>query len=324
MAGLALEPHTDPALYRLLGLETKIRTTIADIADRDALEKAVTTHRPDVLIHLAAQAIVGQAHHNAYDTWRVNALGTVAVLEAAANCGTIRATLVFTTDKVYDNDESGRAFTENDPVGGLGIYDSSKGAAELAVRAFLHGGKLEPGKGLAAIRAGNVVGGGDWGVGRLAPDCVKAFVAGQAVTLRHPDSVRPWQHVMDVCHATQILAQAMWKNPQRFSGAWNMGPDTREMLTVAQMAEALADSFGQREAWIRNAEAVSFPEAQHLLLDSTKLRHALKWCPVLPVREALDWTGRWYKAWHNGADAVELTEQDMAAFERVAMQGMGC
>lgn len=280
------------------------------------MEHAVAAHNPDVLIHLAAQAIVGQAHHHAYDTWRVNALGTVAVLEAAARCDTLRSTLVFTTDKVYDNDESGRAFTESDPVGGLGIYDSSKSAAELAVRAFLHGGKLGVGQGLAAIRAGNVIGGGDWGEGRLAPDCAKAFASGQPVTLRHPESIRPWQHVLDVCHATLMLAQAMWKTPERFSGAWNVGPDAREVVTVAQMAEALAASFGQSEAWKRYATG-GFPEAQHLLLDSAKLRHELNWQPVLPVREALDWTGRWYKAWYAGEDPVALTEDNAVEFERL-------
>lgn len=315
MAGYALAPHTTPSLYESAGLAQKIHATTADICDRDALKKVITAHQPEMVIHLAAQAIVGRAHADAFETWRANALGTVALLEALRNQPGLKALSVFTTDKVYDNHETGHAHREDDTIGGFGIYDASKGATELAVRAFMHGNAAIPGT--AVIRAGNVVGGGDWNEARLLPDCARAFGKGQPVALRHAQSVRPWQHVLDVCYATLRLTEALYEKPEQFRGAWNIGPDPENMLSAAAIAERMAPHWNQQPAWVPTADAVQYPEANVLLLDSAKLMRALDWKPVLGIEETLRWTAQWYRDFDaRPADAASITNAQIEAFEK--------
>lgn len=292
VTGYALPVHTSPALYEVLGLDSRIKSSIGDICDRDALCRTLDAHKPEIIIHLAAQAIVGQAHTNAYETWRVNALGTVALLEVLRGHEELKALTVFTTDKVYDNDESGHAYTERDTIGGLGIYDSSKGAAELAIRAFQHGNSVI--EGTANLRAGNVIGGGDWNQARLVPDCIRAFNHGEPVMLRHPASIRPWQHVLDVCYATLRITQRLYHTPTEFKGAWNIGPDASSNASAAEIASQLAAHWKVQPAWKPVAQPSNLPEATTLLLDSTKLKKALDWQPVLSLPEALSWTASWY------------------------------
>jgi len=269
-------------------------STIADICDRDALSATFRTCQPEIVIHLAAQAIVGRAHADAYETWRVNVLGTLALLEAARAYGTVRSLCLFTTDKVYDNHEDGRAYVETDAIGGFGSYDCSKAASELAVRAFMHGG-MAP-RGTATIRAGNVIGGGDWSEARLVPDCARAFAAGRPVMLRHPNSIRPWQHVLGVCDATLRLAQRLYEAPEDCRGAWNIGPDAASAASAATIAEQLATHWQQVPAWHQSAHTSGFPEATTLLLDASKLKEALGWQPALRLEDALGWTAQWYRA----------------------------
>lgn len=312
VTGYALPPHTEPALYadaRLGSLFPEIR---ADINDRAAMRRAVKEHQPEIILHLAAQAIVGQAHDDAYGAWHTNALGTVAVMEAAQASEALRAVIVFTTDKVYDNDESNRAWREDDRIGGFGLYDSSKGAAELAVRSFARD-KLQ-GIGVATVRAGNVIGGGDWGQGRLVPDCIRAFEAGQPVTLRHPQSTRPWQHVLDICHATLLLAERLHANP-RYSGAWNIGPDAQAVLPVSAVAEALGQAYGRTSPWQKPDGEEPFPEARALRLDSGKFREAFGWRPMLPIEAALHQTAAEYRAMGEG-DAQAVMRDSIRAFEK--------
>jgi CDP-glucose 4,6-dehydratase len=314
VAGYALAPHTSPALYDVLELDSKVTSTIGDICDREALSRALDAHRPEIVIHLAAQAIVEQAHANAYETWRVNALGTVALLEALRGCDTLKALSIYTTDKVYDNDETGRAYTEDDAIGGLGMYDSSKGAAELAVRAFQHGGNII--EGTATLRAGNVIGGGDWSAARLVPDCARAFARGEAVTLRHPQSVRPWQHVLDLCYATLRLSEQLYHHPTTFNGAWNIGPDASSNATAAAIAQQLGTHWQQQPAWQPATQTSSFIEAKTLVLDSTKLKNALNWQPILPLAQALDWTASWYYGYEQQpTHAATVTHEQITAFE---------
>ncbi len=315
VAGYALPAHTSPALYDALSLPARMASTLGDLCDRDALACTLDAHRPQIVIHLAAQAIVGRAHANAYETWRVNTLGTVALLEALRGREDVKALSIFTTDKVYDNDESGHAYTERDAIGGLGIYDSSKGAAELAVRAFQHGhGVIE---GTATVRAGNVIGGGDWNEARLVPDCARAFARGEAVTLRHPQSVRPWQHVLDVCYATLRLTQALYQSPGEFKGAWNIGPDANSNASVAEVATQLGVHWQQQPAWKPAPHESHFHEAVTLLLNSTKLKTALGWQPVLPLPEALSWTASWYRAFEQAPERiVAFTHEQITAFEQ--------
>ena len=317
MAGYALAPHTTPSLYADAGIAEKISATTADICDRDTLKKTIAVHGPEIVIHLAAQAIVGRAHTDAFETWRANALGTVALLEALRGQH-LKALSIFTTDKVYDNHETGHPHREEDPIGGFGIYDASKGATELAVRAFMHGNAVTPGT--AIIRAGNVVGGGDWNEARLLPDCARAFAEKQPVKLRHPQSVRPWQHVLDVCYATLRLTQALYDTPQQFRGAWNIGPDPENILSASAVAERMGAHWQQHPAWVPTADAAQYPEANVLLLDSAKLMQALNWKPILGIEETLHWTAQWYRDFDaQPGEALAITAAQIDAFEQKAI-----
>lgn len=309
VSGIALAPHTTPSLFQALNLDKKIHHTIADICDREALTNAFSKHQPEIVFHLAAQAIVGRAHAEAYETWRVNALGTVALLEAVHKHSSIRALNIFTTDKVYDNHETGHAHREGDTIGGHGIYDSSKGATELATRAFMKGNLLP--KGTCITRAGNVIGGGDWNEARLVPDCARAFAQSQPVTLRHPESTRPWQHVLDLCHATLQLTQHLYEEPQHYAGAWNIGPDSAATASAATIAETLAKHWTLSPAWQQAQIPTNFPEAKILHIDSTKLNQQLGWHARLKLEESLKWCADWYRAWEKNPNDAEriITEQ---------------
>lgn len=312
VAGYALAPHTTPSLYDALGLDSKLKSTIGDICDRDALKRTIAAHQPEIVIHLAAQAIVGLAHAEPYETWRVNTLGTVALLEALRDYGKTKALCVFTTDKVYDNDEHGVAYTEEDAIGGYGLYDSSKGACELAVRAFARESDLT---GSMTVRAGNVIGGGDWNEARLVPDCARAFAAGKPVDLRNPTSSRPWQHVLDVCYATLLLCQNLYASPEDYRGAWNIGPQSHTDASTANIADMLAMHWGQSPAWHAPANVSAFPEASKLSVDATKLRKALRWEPALALEEALEWTAKWYRAYQaDTSQTSSITDVQIAQF----------
>ncbi|MCB2082265.1 MAG: CDP-glucose 4,6-dehydratase [Rickettsiales bacterium] len=302
VTGYALAPHTTPSLYTQLGLEDRITSIIADINDREALATALNTSNPSVVLHLAAQSLVGEAHLNPYACWQTNTLGTVALLDAVKDLTSLASTVLFTTDKVYQNAESGHAFTETDPVGGHGIYDSSKGGTELAVHAFHQSGLL-PG-GMATIRAGNIIGGGDWNRDRLLPDIARAFHQHQPVILRQPGSIRPWQYVLDVCYATLLLTEKLTKHPASYSGAWNIGPDANACLSASTMAEHCAAIWGQQPAWQQAEGAMRYPEAHTLVLNSDKLRQKLHWQPALSISDAIAWTVAWYKATMETPDTV--------------------
>lgn len=281
-------------MFTLMGLKDSLTHIEGDIGDRALLADAITQARPDIVLHLAAQAIVGRAFTDPYETWRVNALGTVALMDVLRHVNSVKALAVYTTDKVYDNEETGKAYQEHDRIGGLGLYDASKGAKELAVRAFCHSNAAV--EGTAIIRAGNVIGGGDWSEGRLVPDCIRRFILHHPVILRHPHSVRPWQHVLDVCHATLQLVQKLYEQPAAYRGAWNIGPEEESVRNVAEVADRLGAIFGIQPAWMQEEGAEKFPEAVLLHLDSGKLKQALGWQPVLSMKDALSMTAEWYKA----------------------------
>jgi CDP-glucose 4,6-dehydratase len=305
ITGIALEPATDPNLYELLGLRNRIDSHILDIRNRAALERVMPETAPEIVLHLAGQALVRQAYADPIGTYETNVMGTANVLESVRNAPSVRAVVVVTTDKCYANRESIWAFREDEPLGGNDPYSSSKASAELVAHAYARS-FFQEGPGIATARAGNVIGGGDWSKDRLVPDVVRAAVANSDVELRNPNATRPWQHVLEPLSGYLLLAQRVYSDPQKFAQPWNFGPLALNRPTVAQLTLALLSRLDRAERW--KGQPGEHPhEAQNLSVDSTKARTLLGWRSRLNEEETIDWTAQWYRAWHAGEDVRKIT-----------------
>ena len=318
--GYALAPPTEPSLFRLAGLEQGVRGVQADVRDAGALRAALRQAEPQVVLHLAAQSVVLDAHADPVGTFATNVMGTVHLLDALrdlARAGAAPLAVVnVTTDKVYADPDGARPCRETDVLGGDEPYAASKACAELAGRAFARCWfGAGSGVALASARAGNVVGGGDWTPHQLVPAVAQAMAAGQPVALRHPTAVRPWQHVLDCLHGYLTLAEALATQPARACGDWNFGPPAEERLTVAEVAQEMAAHWGVQPPWVA-VPAPPVAETQALRLDSGKAARELGWRCRLATAEALQWTAQWYRAVHAGTDARAVSLAQIEAFEQ--------
>ena len=314
VTGLALPPAPGPSLYEALGLAGGLAQHVVDLRDEPAVKAAVAAARPEIVLHLAAQAIVGEGLAAPAATMAVNVMGTVNLLEAVRAVGTARAVVVVTSDKCYR--DPSRACAEDDALGGLEPYGASKAAAEHVVeawrRCYL---RPEDGVGLASARAGNVIGGGDFGAGRLLPDLMQAFLEGREVVLRAPDAIRPWQHVLDALEGYLVLAQALWRDPVAYARAWNFGPGAGAEWRVIDLAQAVAAQLGGG-TW-RVAEDAARFETKVLRLSAEAARDRLGWRPLLSTRQALAWTVQGYRHLLERGDIGWVHEQ-IALFEALA------
>jgi CDP-glucose 4,6-dehydratase len=321
VAALALPPHTDPNLHSLAGPWTGQDHAIVDIRDRAAMRASIERVRPQIIFHLAAQALVRASYREPVETFATNVMGTLHILDAVRGQGSVEAVVAVTTDKVYANDSGGRAFVETDRLGGKDPYSSSKACMELAVQSF-RDTLFADGRGpaVATARAGNVVGGGDWSEDRLIPDVMRALASGRSVSLRYPESVRPWQHVLEPLHGYLALAERLLTTPDSAPTAVNFGPDPKNFITVARVVEMLGAAFDDAVRWER-AGGPHPPEAATLVLDSTLARQTLGWAPKLSIEETIGWTAEWYRGWRQGADLRRLTLDQIARYEGLCAQG---
>lgn len=310
VTGLALPPDHRPDLFGQLALNG--RSHLVDIVDAGAVRAVVQAARPDIVLHMAAQPLVRAGYADPARTFAVNVQGTVNLLDALT--GDERAVLVVTTDKVYRNDGAGRRFAEGDALGGSDPYSASKAAAEMVVAGYRSSRlKTVP---LASARGGNVIGGGDWSADRLVPDVWRAQQAGVPVELRYPEATRPWQHVLDClngyfCHLEALAAGDA-------PAALNFGPAPDEApLSVAGVAEAMAEALGLAQGWVR-ADGAHPPEAPALALDSSLAMARLGWRPRLEAARAMRWTADWYRGLEAGVPAQALCEAQIAAFGELA------
>ena len=314
VTGLALPPAVGRSLYRMLGLESAIAQHLVDLRDEAAVAAAVAEARPEIVLHLAAQAIVGEGLRAPAATLAVNVMGTVNLLEALRSVGTARAIVVVTSDKCYR--DPSLPCGEGDALGGLEPYGASKAACEHVVeawrRCYL---RPEAGIGLASARAGNVIGGGDFGAGRLLPDIMQAFLEGRELVLRAPDAIRPWQHALDALEGYLVLAQALWRDPLTFSRAWNFGPDAGAEWRVIDLVRAVAAQLGGG-TW-RVAEDAARFETEVLRLSAEQARARLGWRPRLSTHEALAWTVSGYRRLLEHGDGGWVHEQ-IEQFEALA------
>jgi CDP-glucose 4,6-dehydratase len=308
VTGLSAGVPTEPSLYALARVGEDALSAQADVRDAAAVGHAVAQGRPDVIFHLAAQPFVRRSYEQPAATWAGNVDGTINVLDAARRAE-VPVTVVVTSDKCYDNREQRRPFVESDPMGGHDPYSASKGAAELAVDAW----RRSYGIRVASARAGNVIGGGDWGEDRLIPDIRRAASAGRPIHIRRPEAIRPWQHVLEPLSGYLLLAEQLWGDDD-FAEGWNFGPDPADAQPVSHVLERITALWPEDLDW--QVDPGPHPhEAGFLALDSTKAREQLGWAPRWDLDAALERIVEWHVAHRDGADLRALTLAQIAAHE---------
>jgi len=315
VAGLSDGVPSDPSLHALIGAPERV---VADVRDAAAVERAVAEAAPSVVFHLAAQPLVRRSYAAPAETFAVNVQGTAHVLDAVRNVGGVEAVVVVTSDKCYAPAEpessSEWGHRETDPLGGRDPYSASKAAAELVSAAY----RASYGLPLATARAGNVIGGGDWGADRLLPDVMRAVLAGEPVALRSPSAVRPWQHVLNPLSGYLLLAERLAGGEPEFADGWNFGPAVEEALPVRALVERIARLWGSESLAIAAQDGDHPPETATLRLDSTRARVRLGWHPAWDLDEGLSAIVDWYRAYERGADLREVTLAQIAAYQAAA------
>ena len=296
--GYSLEPPTNPSFFQKTGLSGRIEDIRGDVRDFAHIAKTVDKYRPDFVFHLAAQPLVRASYRNPRETFDINIMGTVNVLESLRLAGPPAICVCITSDKCYENREWDYAYRESDPMGGFDPYSASKGAAEIVIASyrkslFARTGSKD-GFALASARAGNIIGGGDWAEDRIVPDCVRALAQGREITIRNPESVRPWQFVLDPLAGYLRLASAMKENPDRFSDSWNFGPYPSNSIDVRTLTEKIIREWGNG-SWKYIPSEGAVHEAGILRLDITKAIHRLGWEPVYGIDQAIRKTVEWYR-----------------------------
>jgi CDP-glucose 4,6-dehydratase len=322
ICGYALAPCTEPSLFDLACIGNVVEDNRGDVRDFAKLEASLSHFAPEVVFHLAAQPLVRRSYADPIGTYGTNVMGTVHLLEAIRKTPSVRAVVIVTTDKCYQNQEWIWPYRESDPLGGYDPYASSKACAEIVSAAYRSsffpvGGMHDHHVALATARAGNVIGGGDWSEDRLIPDLIRGFRSGQPVLIRHPNAVRPWQHVLDPLHGYMMLAQELLAEPARFASSYNFGPSDQDTWPVERMANKLATMWGDGASWTRDS-VPSVHEARVLRLDASKAHVELGWKPRLDIEAALDWTMEWYRAWNHGDDMAEWTKKQIGQYEQLS------
>jgi CDP-glucose 4,6-dehydratase len=314
VVGLSEGVPTRPSLYELAQASDGLVEVWGDVRDVDAV-RAAFDHEPEVVIHMAAQAFVRRSFRDPRTTYETNVMGTVNVLEAVRASSSVRAVVNVTSDKCYDNHEQGRPFSELDPKGGHDPYSNSKGCAELVADAYLRSffAPSPDGPRLGSARAGNVIGGGDWGEDRLIPDVMRAVLEGTTVSVRHPGAIRPWQHVLNPLSGYLELAQALVASPG-YQGGWNFGPGADDIRPVGWLLERLEDLWDGELHW-HTETGVQLHEAQLLSLDSSKAREQLGWRPRWDLLAALDSIVDWYRTLCDGGTMRDATDAQIGAFQ---------
>lgn len=318
VVGYALDPPTEPSFFEAAHVATALRDHRGDVRDVEAVRSVVESSDPEIVFHLAAQPIVRSGYRNPVETYAINVVGTASVLDACRQAPSLRAIVIVTTDKCYENRDWAWGYREIDRLGGFDPYSSSKACAELVTDAFRRSffETLAIRVGVATARAGNVIGGGDWADDRLLPDLARAAAAGKIALIRNPGATRPWQHVLEPLSGYILLAEFLLKDAGAYSGAWNFGPPATSDQPVASVLAALGRHWGDRLKW--SIDTGTHPhEAARLVLDSTKAHERLGWQPRLELEDALRLSVEWYDA-HQGrrTDMRRFSEDQISWYAR--------
>jgi CDP-glucose 4,6-dehydratase len=316
VTGIALPPDSTPSLFQLARVGDGMESRFADIRDAASVSAIIRAARPEVVLHLAAQPLVRASYREPLETFASNVMGTAHVLDGLRGVDSVRVAVMVTTDKVYQNREWPYPYRESDALGGHDPYSASKAASEIVIACYRDAFLAAQGVAVASARAGNVIGGGDWSQDRLIPDAVRAWQSGQVLAIRRPQSIRPWQHVLEPLAGYLTLANKLWDEPA-LAGAYNFGPQSGEAATVRDVVELARSAYGGGEVHFGDDSAGPH-EAGWLALETAKARNALSLVPKWALSEAVKRTTAWYRAQQQGTDARHLCEAEIAAYEALA------
>lgn len=319
VVGVSLDPNTNRDNFVISRVGAKLEADLrADIRDGQKMKEIFAEYQPEIVFHLAAQPLVRLSYEIPVETYEINVMGTIHIMEAIRSVDSVKVAVMITTDKCYDNNEQMEGYVETDPFGGYDPYSSSKGACEVAIqswrRSFFNPADygIKHTVSLASVRAGNVIGGGDWAVDRIIPDCVRALEDSRVINIRSPKAVRPWEHVLEPLSGYMLLAKKMWDNPTSYCEGWNFGPEAENILTVWEVAAAFVKGFGSGK--LQDVSDLEAPhEARLLTLNINKAKARLGWRPRLTAEESIALTVDWYKRYRT-EDAYELCVEEINKF----------
>lgn len=320
VAGFSLDPHTNPSLFEVGGIASLCEEShIGDVRILDELRNAMRLAGPDIVIHMAAQSLVRYSYDNPVETYATNVMGTAHVLEAIRSCRSVKAAVMVTTDKCYENKEWVWGYRENEPMGGHDPYSNSKGCAELVTACYrqsFFSAKDYPkhGVAIASARAGNVIGGGDWSADRLVPDAIAAFESGLPLMIRNPLATRPWQHVLEPLSGYLVLAQALYEQGAVFNGAWNFGPNDADARSVQEVIELLINQWGSTSSWQQDGQPAPH-EAYFLKLDCSKARHELAWNARWSLEKAIGAIVEWQAVFRKQGDIRSVMLSQIESYQ---------
>lgn len=314
VCGYSLEPNTTPSMFTELDIQNKIKKSIiGDILDYDKLAKEIHDFQPEIIFHLAAQPLVRLSYSEPILTYKTNVIGSLNVLEAARNCSSVKAFVNVTTDKCYENKEINRGYREDEPMGGYDMYSSSKGCVEIMSSSFRRS-FLQNGYAMATARAGNVIGGGDWALDRLIPDCVRFINTGEKIEIRNPVAVRPWQHVLEPLSGYLLLGEKLLEHGLHFADGFNFGPYEDSVLKVAEVAQKVVENYGKGEVVVHKRD--NLHEANLLMLNIEKAEKVLGWTPTYTANQAIRETVDWYKHFYaEDTDMYNFTLNQINKYE---------
>lgn len=301
--GYSLEPPSQPNLFEEANISSLVHSEINDIRSYDSLKKSIQDFSPDIIFHMAAQPLVRASYKNPLETYETNVMGTANLLQASLNTNSVQAVINITTDKCYENIEEDIAYVETDKMGGSDPYSSSKGCAELVTSAFMQSFFKQKKIGIASVRAGNVIGGGDWAEDRLIPDILRAFELNESVIIRNPKATRPWQHVLEPLSGYLLLAENLYNHPSKYSEGWNFGPNFEDVKSVDEIVDFMSNLW-PNSSW-KLDESENPHEANLLKLDISKVKSKLKWQPTWNLETSLHKIVKWHKVWLNNNTSMQ-------------------
>ena len=322
VVGVSQDPFTNRDNYVLSGIGQKMMADLrSDICDGQKMKEIFQKYQPEIVFHLAAQPLVRYSYEQPVETYEANVMGTIHVMEAIRTTSSVKVGVMITTDKCYDNKEQMRGYKEDDPFGGYDPYSSSKGACEIAIQSWRRSffNPEDYGKkhhvSLASVRAGNVIGGGDWALDRIIPDCIKALEQDKVIDIRSPKAIRPWEHVLEPLSGYMLLAKKQWEHPTEFCEGWNFGPESESVSTVWEVATELIKNYGKGELK-DSSDPNAVHEAKLLMLDITKAKTKLGWKPRMNMQQCMELVADWYKRYQN-EDVYQLCVEEIGKFSNL-------